>query len=481
MAGNEDQPPGRLIRGRYEVLRELGRGGMGVVWLADDTLAGRQVAVKELRPPHGLADADRAVLTRRALQEARSAARIKHPNAVTLYDVLPATAGDDAVYLVMELIDGPTLAQLIRRKGRLPDATVAAVGLQLLDVLAAAHKLDIVHRDIKPGNIMVAAGNQVKLADFGIAHTVGDVRITLAGVMGTQAYMAPELFDSKPVISPAADLWSLGASLYCAAAGHGPFDRDATSATLRAILLDDMPVPTCSPGLAAAITSLLQRDPQQRAAKLPQARAQLSRAAADTASRGPASSGQDRWDERDTHKQSGPPSGVLPPPPSGPTTFTNTPSPSALKLARAVYWIALIGAFGGLFTIPWPLKDFFFVPLIIVWIIATAKMSGWRKLVLDANGFTTWRVNEAGNLRPHGAGRWEQVTGIASSGPRAARLSARIKAGKSQPTKEIRLCPVGSPHFPISDILTAIQSYCPTVTIESSARALVDGHPDERK
>ena len=259
-----EQARPRLVAGRYLLLRELGRGGMGTVWLANDQLVTRHVAVKELRPPGQLSGAELDAFRRRALREATSAARIHHPNAVTLYDVIPATADDAAVYLIMELIEGPTLAQLIQSQGRLPDAVAAGYGLQLLDVLDAAHALGIIHRDVKPANVMITPGGQVKLADFGIAHIAGDARLTRSGVMGTQAYMAPELFESAP-ITPAADLWALGATLYAATSGHGPFDRDTTAATLRAILIDDIPVPACSPGLAAAITGLLQRDPARRA------------------------------------------------------------------------------------------------------------------------------------------------------------------------------------------------------------------------
>jgi eukaryotic-like serine/threonine-protein kinase len=268
----------RLVAGRYRLLSELGRGGMGVVWRAADELVGRPVAVKELRPPQGLSRADRETYGLRALAEARSVARIDHPGAARLYDVLPATAADDAVYLIMELVEGPTLAQLIERSGPLPGPQVAGLGLQLVSVLAAAHGLGIVHRDIKPANIIITAGGQAKLTDFGIAHTVGEARLTRSGIMGTQAYLAPELFDAAP-ITAAADLWSLGATLYAAAAGRGPFERASTGATLRAILIDDVPAAGCEPVLAAAISALLQRDPARRAT-LDQARAQLQHAAA---------------------------------------------------------------------------------------------------------------------------------------------------------------------------------------------------------
>jgi serine/threonine protein kinase len=273
MPENEPHAQATLIAGRYLLMRELGRGGMGVVWLAADEFLGRQVAVKELRPPHGLTSKELDIYRRRALQEARSAARIHHPNAVTLYEAIPADEQDDAMYLIMEFIDGLTLGQLVASQGPLPSARVAALGLQLLDVLGAAHALGIVHRDVKPGNILITANDQVKLTDFGIAHTMGDDRLTRSGVLGTQAYQAPERFESVP-ITPAVDLWSLGATLYFAADGRGPFDRDSTGATLRAIVLDDPPVPRCEAHLASTITRLLLRDPAERAT-IDQARAQL--------------------------------------------------------------------------------------------------------------------------------------------------------------------------------------------------------------
>ena len=302
-------------------------------------------------------DADRDVHAKRALREARSAARINHPNAVTPYDVLPAPAADDAIYLILELIDGPTLAQLIRHNGGLPDATVASLGVQLLDVLQAAHDLGIVHRDIKPANIMVAAGNQVKLTDFGIAHTVGDPRLTDSGTMGTQAYMAPELFSDQP-ITPAADLWSLGATLYCAAQGQGPFNRESAEAILRAILIDDIPVPHCSPGLSHAISAMLRRDPQRRAT-IPQSRTQLLAAttpATDPAAEPPPSSGPSLHPPPITEGPEDEPSASVPEPPSGmvlpslrgdATIFTNMPSRFSLALLRASWVVTLIGSASG--------------------------------------------------------------------------------------------------------------------------------------
>jgi serine/threonine protein kinase/Tol biopolymer transport system component len=314
----------RLVAGRYRLAAELGRGGMGVVWLADDQLVGRRVAVKELRPPQGLAGAEAETYRRRALQEARSAARIHHPGAVTLYDVLPASDGDDAVYLIMELVAGPTLAQVISQHGRLAEPAVAAFGLQLLDVLDAAHALGVVHRDIKPANILITDGGQAKLTDFGIAHTIGDLRLTRSGILGTQAYLAPELFESAP-ITPAADIWSLGATLYAAAQGASPFERDTTGATLRAILIDDLPAPRCSPALATALAGMLQRDPARRATTA-HTRGTLQTATHTTATTTPATTyaattttgssatpPHPAWDQLPTSRSPAPP--PVPPPP----------------------------------------------------------------------------------------------------------------------------------------------------------------------
>ena len=254
---------GRLVAGRYRLIRPLGRGGMGAVWLGEDQLAGRQVAVKELRAPAGVSEAEQDVFRRRALAEARSAARLTHPNAVTLYDVIPASPADDAVYLIMEYVDGATLGQVIEREGPLATPRAAGIALEMLSILDAAHALGIVHRDIKPANIMITAAGRVKLADFGIAHMVGGTRLTGSGVIGTPAYMAPEQLQGLD-ITPAVDLWALGATLYDAVAGRNPFERETTAATFHAILMADLPAAPCGPPLAPVIAGLLVRDPAQR-------------------------------------------------------------------------------------------------------------------------------------------------------------------------------------------------------------------------
>ncbi len=253
----------RLVAGRYRLVRQLGRGGMGAVWLGEDELAGRMVAVKELRPPDAVNPEEQDVFRRRALSEARSAARLAHPNAVTLHDIIPASPADDAVYLIMEYVPGASLGQLVDEQGPLHEARVTEIALQLLSVLDAAHALGIVHRDIKPANIMITPAGQVKLTDFGIAHMAGGTRLTGDGVLGTPAYMAPEQLQGFD-LTPAVDCWALGVTLYDAVSGRNPFDRNTTAATFHAILMADLPQAPCGPPLADVITGLLVRDPGQR-------------------------------------------------------------------------------------------------------------------------------------------------------------------------------------------------------------------------
>ena len=313
----------RVIAGRYELIRPLGRGGMGAVWLGRDVLAGRQVAVKELRAPDGASEQERDVFRKRALQEARSAARLAHQNAVVLHDIVPATAADDAVYLVMEYVDGATLAQVIEREGPLSGPRAASVALQMLSILEAAHKLGIVHRDIKPANIMVAADGQVKLTDFGIAVAVGGTRLTGSGVIGTPAYMAPEQLQGL-AITPAADRWALGVTLYDVAEGRNPFARETTAATFHAILMAELPVPACAPPLATVIAGLLVRDPEQRIT-IPRARQLL---AGDTAWNGVPAGGVAR-----------PPAGASPATQPGSPAYPGSRGPlDTLVTAKSAPW-----------------------------------------------------------------------------------------------------------------------------------------------
>ena len=265
----------RLVAGRYAITAELGRGGMGVVWRAEDQVLGRQVALKELATPPGTKSAH----LERVLREARTAGRLNDPGVVTVYDVVAEQA---ATFIVMELVVAPTLADVIGREGSLPNERVAALGLQVLGALESAHAAGIVHRDVKPSNIMVLPDDRVKLADFGIARAMDDPALTqTGGVMGSPGYMAPELFaGTRP--APASDLWSLGATLFHAAEGRAPFQRTTTAATLHAIMYE-RPVPErCRGPLAEAVQGLLTQSVPDRL-DAPALRRLLETAAADEA------------------------------------------------------------------------------------------------------------------------------------------------------------------------------------------------------
>ncbi|MES4901704.1 MULTISPECIES: serine/threonine-protein kinase [unclassified Streptomyces] len=257
--GTDSQGAQRLVAGRYRLTEVLGRGGMGVVWKATDELIGRAVAVKELRTPAGLSAEERSTFAERALREPRTAGRLNHPGVVAIHDLVPSTPEDDAVYIVMELVEAPSLAELLEWYRTLPQERVARIAGQLLAALDAAHSIGLVHRDIKPSNIMVLPGDQVKLVDFGIAHAMDDTRLTRHGIAGSTGYMAPELFQGAAP-TPATDLWSLGATLFHATEGHDPFARQTPAATLHAILHDHLPPLNSHPPLSTLVVGLLTRD-----------------------------------------------------------------------------------------------------------------------------------------------------------------------------------------------------------------------------
>ncbi|GAA4869037.1 protein kinase [Pseudonocardia benzenivorans] len=252
---------GRVVGGRYIVLDELGRGGMGVVWRAEDRVIGRQVAVKELRLPEGLSAEEHSRFRDRLLREARTAGRLNHPGIVTVHDVV-ADGGVD--HIVMELLEADTLSDVVSRRGPLDERSATEVARQVLAALRRAHAGGVVHRDVKPSNVMLGHDGRVTLTDFGIAHAADDPRLTTTGLLvGSPGYMAPERLEGAPA-APPADLWALGATLYYAVEGTGPFNRETTPQTIYAVIHEDPPPPRCTGPLAAVIAGLLIRDPAAR-------------------------------------------------------------------------------------------------------------------------------------------------------------------------------------------------------------------------
>ncbi len=242
----------RVIGSRYALTAELGRGAAGVVWRGHDLLLGRGVAVKELRLP--LDTGEREHVHGRVLREARTAGRLNHPGVVAVHDVVP---DGDSAFIVMEVVEAPTLADLVAERGPLPAAEVMSIAVQALSALEAAHAAGVVHRDVKPANLMVHADGRVKLTDFGIAQAVDDPSHTLRGtVVGSPAYMAPERVRGWDA-TPASDLWSLGATLACAVEGVAPFARTSTASTLFAITTETPRLTRASGVLATLITGLL--------------------------------------------------------------------------------------------------------------------------------------------------------------------------------------------------------------------------------
>jgi serine/threonine protein kinase len=251
----------RVVAGRYRLLEPLGRGGMGVVWSARDELLTRPVAVKEVHYPPTISDAEKESLRERTMREARAAAALDHPCAVRVFDVCE---DDGQPFIVMELIVGRTLSDVVREDGPLSPAKAAEIGACLVDALQAAHAAGIVHRDVKPGNVIVRDDGRVTLTDFGIASTAGDPSLTSTGLLlGSPAYIAPERArGGRP--EPESDWWSLGATLYTAVEGRPPFDKDEPFATLTAVVSDD-PAPARRAGpLAPVLDRLLDKDPAAR-------------------------------------------------------------------------------------------------------------------------------------------------------------------------------------------------------------------------
>ncbi|MCT9081641.1 serine/threonine-protein kinase [Streptomyces fulvoviolaceus] len=266
---------GRLIAGRYRLLAKLGHGGMGTVWRAKDETVDREVAVKEPRVPDHLPERERSNAYERMRREARAAARLDHPAVVNVHDVAVV---DGQPWIVMELVRGRSLGDALQ-EGTLGAREAARIGLEVLGALEAAHAAGILHRDVKPDNVLLGRHDRVVLSDFGIAQIEGETNLTdTGGFVGSPEYIAPErVLGQRP--GPASDLWSLGVVLYAATEGVSPFRRSNTPATLQSVLNATPAPPASAQGpLADAINGLLQKDPARRP-NAAQVRALLERTA----------------------------------------------------------------------------------------------------------------------------------------------------------------------------------------------------------
>ncbi|MFI9807713.1 serine/threonine-protein kinase [Streptomyces sp. NPDC052301] len=252
---------GLLIAGRYRLADSIGSGGMGRVWRAHDEVLHRTVAVKELTAALYVSDSDRGVLLARTRAEARAAARINHSAVVTVHDVLEH---DGRPWIVMELVEGNSLADAVKEQGRIEPREAARIGLWVLRALRAAHSAGVLHRDVKPGNVLLGRDGRVLLTDFGIAQIEGDTTITRTGeVVGSVDYLAPERVRGHDP-GPSSDLWALGATLYTAVEGRSPFRRTSPLGTMQAVVEEDADEPRHAGPLGPVIAALLRKEPAQR-------------------------------------------------------------------------------------------------------------------------------------------------------------------------------------------------------------------------
>ncbi|MEU3532508.1 serine/threonine-protein kinase [Streptomyces murinus] len=252
---------GLLIAGRYRLAESIGSGGMGRVWRAHDEVLHRAVAVKELTAALYVSDSDQAVLLARTRAEARAAARINHSAVVTVHDVLDH---DGRPWIVMELVEGNSLADAVKEQGRIEPREAARIGLWVLRALRAAHSAGVLHRDVKPGNVLLGRDGRVLLTDFGIAQIEGDSTITRTGeVVGSVDYLAPERVRGHDP-GPASDLWALGATLYTAVEGRSPFRRTSPLSTMQAVVEEEAEQPHNAGPLGPVISALLRKEPERR-------------------------------------------------------------------------------------------------------------------------------------------------------------------------------------------------------------------------
>ncbi|NEC77302.1 protein kinase domain-containing protein, partial [Streptomyces rochei] len=258
---SEEPGSERVIAGRYRLLSPLGEGGMGTVWRARDEVLRREVAVKEVRAPAGLPEADVRRMYARLEREAWAAARVAHRNVVTVYDV---ATDDGRPWIVMELVRGLSLADVLDAEGPLEPRRAALIGAEVLAALRAAHAAGVLHRDVKPANVLLSDDGRVVLTDFGIARVDGSSALTMTGeVIGSPEFLAPERALGRTP-GPESDLWSLGVLLYTAVEGASPFRQDTPLSTLRAVVDEELPPPHRAGALAPVVEGLLRKDPAER-------------------------------------------------------------------------------------------------------------------------------------------------------------------------------------------------------------------------
>src|ERR671916_972878 len=253
--------PPLVVADRYRLVAPLGQGGMGRVWRATDVVLHRDVAIKELVPPPGLTPDERQEMRERSLREARAIARLNNINVVRVFDVLRTDADP---WIVMEYVPSRSLQDILAEQGPYPPARAAEIGLGVLNALRAAHRAGVVHRDVKPGNVLIGEEGRVVLTDFGLATVPGDPSVTRTGlVLGSPAYISPERARDGTA-GPEADLWSLGATLYAAVEGKSPYARPSAIATLAALATEPMPTPRHAGALKAVVNGLPRQEPTAR-------------------------------------------------------------------------------------------------------------------------------------------------------------------------------------------------------------------------
>ncbi|TNY38451.1 serine/threonine-protein kinase [Thermomonospora catenispora] len=335
----------RVIAGQYELLERIGQGGMGAVWRARDMRLDREVAVKEVVLPQGLEEAERARLHARVEREAKAAARLDHPGIVTVHTVVEE---DGRPWIVMRLVRGRSLEKVLREEGPLPPHRAAAIGGQLARALRAAHAAGVVHRDVKPANVLLEEDRAV-LTDFGIAVVAGEETLTrTGGLIGSPAYLSPEQARGLRV-GPPTDLWSLGATLYAAVEGRPPFRRPDVWSLIGAIGSDAPHDPPVHAGpLRPVLEGLLRKDPEHRmtaeeAERLLEAIARQEPVTPPAAWTPPGTGGGDVGVGAPAHPP-GPPHVVVPGPTVPVQTGASAPAPVPRHRSSALLWTRLAAA-----------------------------------------------------------------------------------------------------------------------------------------